>query len=319
MDSKQFPTQEAPFSVQVEATEGCNLRCHFCGINAIIEPKQGCYNFMTIQTADRLSRQIAEARWNPRLEFGMHGEPTMNPDLPQIIARLKYSNPKAYGLLYTNAGGLFQKPGPEKRITELFEAGFNTIMVEDYDHVNFGERIRKLDIGIQKLEYPSDKTANPQARHTGRKLVIVEDISRAASGTHSTLNNHGGNASPPSDKLRGQRCAKVFREISVRWDGRVAICCNDWQGEYKCGSIYTEYLAKLWQNDSFNVARSKLYHGERDFGPCDGCTQRSYRVGLLPDKKGQGTWPTYESLGRPGKMGLIRALKGPPMTPGKKP
>lgn len=306
--------QEAPFSVQVEATEGCNLRCPFCGINAITEPKQNCYNFMSPETAVILARQIEAAGWNPRLEFGMHGEPTMNPELPKIAHLLRSYLPKAYLLLYTNAGGLFFKPGPKVRIEQLFDCGFNTIMVEDYGHTTFGERIRKLD--IEKLEYPADKSANPQARHSGQKLIIVADISHAASGTHSTLNNHGGNASPPEDRLRGQRCAKVFREISVRWDGHIAICCNDWQGEYKCGDIHQTPIDEIWQHQTFDAARAKLYAGQRDFGPCDGCTQRSYRVGLLPDKMGKLNYrkPTQDD-----ESIVEAALSGRSYTPGVKP
>ena len=39
------------------------------------------------------------------------------------------------------------------------------------------------------------------------------------------------------------------------------------------------------------AARVKLYHGQRDFGPCNGCDARSYRTGLLPDKFGKVSLP----------------------------
>jgi hypothetical protein len=46
------------------------------------------------------------------------------------------------------------------------------------------------------------------------------------------------------------------------------------------------------------AARKKLYHGQRDFGPCDGCDALSYRPGLLPDAKGK------ESYDKPSKSDL---------------
>ena len=87
--------------------------------------------------------------------------------------------------------------------------------------------------------------------------------------------------------MMGQRCHRPFREIFVRWDGNVAVSCDDWRGEYQCGNVVTDGLLGVWHSEAFEAARRKLLRGERDFGPCNGCTARSFRVGLLPDKKGQ--------------------------------
>ncbi len=78
----------------------------------------------------------------------------------------------------------------------------------------------------------------------------------------------------------------------MRWDGKVAICCNDWRGKYKIGNVNTDGLWKIWQHPRMNAARRMLYHGRRDLlSPCDVCDAKSYRVGLLPDKKGQVELP----------------------------
>ena len=39
------------------------------------------------------------------------------------------------------------------------------------------------------------------------------------------------------------------------------------------------------------AARRKLYHGERDFGACDGCDALSMRPGILPDHLGREELP----------------------------
>jgi hypothetical protein len=50
-------------------------------------------------------------------------------------------------------------------------------------------------------------------------------------------------------------------------------------------------LNEVWQSNAMGAARTKLYHGQRDFGPCNGCDALSYRVGLLPDKYGKEKLP----------------------------
>ncbi len=101
------------------------------------------------------------------------------------------------------------------------------------------------------------------------------------------MNNHGGAGAPKNQNAQGKRCAKPFREISFRWDGNVAVCCNDWRGEMPIGSIHHLSLDNIWHHPRFYSARRKLYAGERDFGACNGCDALSYRPGLLPDHLGQ--------------------------------
>ena len=49
--------QDAPFSLQIELTEGCNLYCKFCGIRGI-RKRAGDYKFMTISTAKEIVNKL---------------------------------------------------------------------------------------------------------------------------------------------------------------------------------------------------------------------------------------------------------------------
>jgi hypothetical protein len=76
--------QDPPFAVQIELVEGCTLSCDFCGVNGIRE-KPGNFKFMSdlmvMQVATRLQYAMRDHGWNPRIEFAMHGEPSMHPAL----------------------------------------------------------------------------------------------------------------------------------------------------------------------------------------------------------------------------------------------
>lgn len=300
--------QEPPFAVQIELSEGCNLRCSFCGINGI-RGKERTYKFMTPKTAEAIASQIAEAGWNPRIEFAMHGEPTMNPKAAEIVGIFRKHLPKVSILMLSNGGGLVDSP--YAKIKALFDAGLNTLGLDEYQNVKLVPKIigaltddayHSTIAGRHSWDffiYPDQPEGNPHSRQapSKRRLVHIRPIDANTEGTHATLNNHAGAGAPKSEDGQGKPCAKPFRELSFRWDGNTAVCCNDWRGELATGSIHKEGLLGIWHGKVMDEARRRLIHGQRDFGPCQGCDATSYRVGLLPDKLGKQVMPKATPAG----------------------
>lgn len=328
--------QEAPFAVQLELSQGCNLGCDFCGIHQIgYQKMQRGTDLMSIETAESIASQMAKLKWNPRIEFAMHGEPTMHPAIDAVIGVFRKHLRKSFIMVTSNGGGLLAggADGTRAKIDAMFSAGLNTLALDNYESVNIVpkivERVAK-DAGalgryadaagghVPIYDYPQNKTLSPHTRHRGMAILVVEDISKAADGNHSHLNNHAGGAAPLDYSKQDQRCAKPFREMSIRWNGNVAICCNDWPGFYRAGNVVKDGLEVVWNSEAMHAARVALYNGRRDMiGPCSGCNAVSYRVGLLPDKLGRETLP------KPGKdtAAAIAAAqsKGPYTKPVRKP
>lgn len=283
--------QSPPFCLQVELTEGCNLRCSFCGLNGI-RGKENNYKFLTVQNAEIMCDRLIEANWKPRIEFAMHGEPSVNPNMLEIIHLFRSRLGKAVHLMMTSNGAGFVKD-PTGTIDSILQS-LNVLALDWYEGVQLVPKIIQFYNGSHKvISYPQDQSGNPHKRRKPGEhdLVVVQDISEATKGTHASLNNHAGCGSPKNDDAVGKRCAKPFREISVRWDGNVSVCCNDWRGIYKCGNVFDSGFEAIWNGPEMKAARRKLYHGERNFGPCAGCDALSYRPGLLPDQKGLKTLP----------------------------
>ena len=297
--------QAPPFCVQIEPTEGCPLMCKFCGIHGIRQ-RAGGYKFMSVELAKDIAKQMAKLGWNSRVEFAMHGEPSVNPKLFDIVAAFRKELPKAYLLLETNGNGMVDDPvGDMKR---LKDAGLNCLAIDSYYGVDWAMDIfNTLGLnGVEVLQYPLDKEGNPHQRKKGFTVVIVEPITHSESGTHATLNNHCGCGAPLDFSMAGKRCAKPFREMSIRWDGGISICCNDWRGIIKAGSAQ-EGLDQVWNGPVFQASRRILLEGKRDkIKICHGCNASSYRPGLLPDLKGQvelsdSTQSDYDMLARVAK------------------
>jgi MoaA/NifB/PqqE/SkfB family radical SAM enzyme len=274
--------QEPPFCLQVELTEGCPLRCSYCGINAI-HGKKRFYKFMTVDLAEIIANKLSKSGWNCRVEFAMHGEPTMNPNRNHIVSIFRKYLPEHHLTMLSNGIGLC-KGDIKGNVTALFEAGLNCLAIEEYEHCSAHKIIKRhFD---KYISYPNNPAGNPHKRIKKERLIFMEDIKFSSKGTHSELCNHCGDGGPLDFSRQKEPCAKPFREMGICWDGVVPSCCNDFQRRIIIGMIQDSSFEEIWQSRVFQLIRKKLYHGERSFVPCLGCNYRSYRNGLLPDKKG---------------------------------
>jgi hypothetical protein len=238
----------------------------------------------------------------------MHGEPTMNPDILRIIGAFRERLPRSQLMMTTNGVGLLLGGDILKNIGLCFNAGLNILAIDCYEHYKASREIKaalkenQAELFRRRIpvyNYPIQPEGNPHKRLSGHGMFItlLQDLNTASMGTHSQLCNHCGCASPTVSSHMTKKCAKPFREMAIRWDGNVAICCNDFRGVYKVENIlYYDNIQDLWDDEAFKAARRRLILGQRDFEPCIGCNDVSYRVGLLPDPAGQDEYPDpYES------------------------
>lgn len=337
---RKYRTQEPPFSLSFELSEGCNLACPFCGIAGIQERPGKGFKFMTEEVMKSAMEQVAKLGWNARIGFAMRGDPTMHPDYARMVAITTEHRPRSSKLLLTNGGGLLRKPGPAANIEKLFEAGLTCLGLDHYQNVAFVPKIKKALAEYFKVpEILSDRQyifesgrkfnfymypeagpdGNPHKRHKvgTHTLIEIRDPSWTEQtdkkGNHNRLSNHAGAGAPPNDRMIDKRCALPFRQMAIKHDGTVSVCCNDWRGEYYCGNVVTDGVEAIWNGAAFGAAREMLMGGRAGIQPCEGCDHRSYRNGLLPDLTGKAT------LHKPDKQtraDVAQALsRGPTTTP----
>ena len=313
-------TVPPPNSVQVEPAEGCTLACSFCALQAIRDngadratgkhgKNSAPFRFMTPQTAAFIAGQMAHLKWTSRVEFAIHGEPTANPQLGEIIAIFRHYLPKNSLMVTSNGSGFMGTPQRTiEKMEALFTAGLNTLCLDDYAHGFLHQFRAALDVlPWTTYNYPAQKEASPHSRFHGQRVIIIQDITDNKDGNH-TLTNQGGCSGGPCATV-AQRCAKPFRELAFRWDGNVAVCCDDWTGKYKVGNINDTNLEDLWWSQEFEAARRMLYASNRKFGPCVGCNVRTYRNGLLPGRMGEGE---MQPMNREAFAVLAKAQQGAP-------
>lgn len=297
-----------PNTVQIELVQGCNRDCSFCGTGGM-EKK---LRFIDKAVLLKECKLIEDSGCNPRILVAMHGEPTLHPNLYSCVKLMRKTMPKIWIQMMTN-GYLIKKD--INHITRLFDAGINDVTVDEYSDSKFSRKeLKKLireygEATGKKVKFEVlDKGISLYApkKYKEHRLLIIPAIDEEEISISRKLTNHCGAGMPPDDSYAERKCTKIFRELSFRWDGSVAICCQDFRGEYpiaNCMDEGIETLDDIWRHERFEAARRILYHKGRRFFPCNICNSPPLREGLLPDRLGK------EDLEKPTKADLKLATK----------
>lgn len=280
-----------PNNTQIELVEGCNRMCEFCGIHGIWKRKEDrIIKFMPLELAYALAKDFGRFFEKKRIEFAMHGEPLLHPNVVDIIKAFRKECPKCQLQLTTNGLKLIKGD----LIKKLFDAGLNILNVDTY--VKEGE-IRASFAKVPNVEVVNFHETNFNCyyyyNHTLQKIVVMGDLAKNnAVKKQRVILNHAGNVEPEFAEKFGakiltapltKKCSRVYREMVVHYDGTVPLCCIDWKHEFIVGKFPDDgSLEEIWNSEIFNIMRYFLGKGERYFTPCWKCDYNGgFRLGLL--------------------------------------
>ena len=98
--------------------------------------------------------------------------------------------------------------------------------------------------------------------------VMVDRISIADKIHVTDLHNWAGTLNTESDV--NYPCYRPWLTFTVLWDGRVSLCCADFDGKTILGNLNTQTIAEIWNAETYrNVRREHLESGGPDV--CRAC------------------------------------------------
>jgi radical SAM protein with 4Fe4S-binding SPASM domain len=279
-----------PLEVWIEPTNHCNLRCVKCPHAVGLKRAKG---FMDGDLYRGLIDQISSYAFTVSLQFG--GESLIHKELPDLVAYAARRGLRT--VLHTNATLL-----TEERSRALVRSGLSLISFsidgEDpasYEAVDTGGRFDRAvegvrtflrarrEIGgrrpftvVQKLSAAPD----PAAASASALLDLGADFLKVAGfhGWAGAFSREGrdlvpGGGRPHSRPAAGYApCTNIWYGISVFWDGRVAPCCMDMEGEYPVGDIRRDPLEEIWNNERMvRLRRALVQRRHEDEDLCRDC------------------------------------------------
>lgn len=277
-----------PWVWSIELVRGCNLSCWHC--TARIFPEDGKPRFMSLDTWGVLCEVMARNSPGRRLEFAQGGEPTLHPQLLEVLRTVKKVSPTTQVQVTTNGLNLLKGRYP---LRELFDAGANSVYVDMYAPF---EKFQKLaeDAGAEWYHYNRPGVGNTKRRanayygdHQKMKLVILQDspIDRLRwrkMGRLSTFLNHidWPTAMPfglvPVREPYHRKCTLPMRYVSTTWEGDYLFCCIDFWGESagQLGNVKDgpEAFESFWLGRLMQSIRRRLVNADRALVPyCSRC------------------------------------------------
>jgi len=296
MASKPIPR---PWSMQMELTWGCDRRCWFCGIIPVVPV--GHYHFMELGLVEQAVEELQV--WLPkfRMEFGTGGEPTLNPQFFPIVSTLRRI-PRIQ--IMTQSNGENWSGQALDWVANYFKAGGNILVIncykaglkEFYMDALRGQPERVVDFYYGNPDHLSMyHYINPKTR----LIFVCDDLGKMTetkqTGKHPQrwINNQGGSTPEAAYRKIGmeylreplhRKCTMPFRQLVLNWDGRVPLCCYDWEDRLITGTFPAQSLQSIWEGRPLQLARQLLYRGDRQLAPCSTCDfHGGFRFGFLTD------------------------------------
>lgn len=285
-----------PNTFKIELVEGCNRMCSFCGIHTMWKKKEHrVLKFMELDLVEQaaISIKMFPGCEKKRIEFALHGEPSLHPDAPKAIEIFRKHLPQAQ-ILFTTNGLTFIQRG-SSYVKELFNAGVNFLLVDTY--VTRPEIMSVLKRSAKPIRSFFDEDSPFPYQYHGSDLKVIIDMDDLGSKTGvkvtKKLENHAGNGNAyalmkfgvlPLNAPLQKKCSRPFREMVINYDGSVTICCVDWCHELIMGRFPEDgHLKTIWYGEPFQHVRALLKSNKRGFIPCQRCDYRGgFRLGLLP-------------------------------------
>lgn len=275
----------APLHVDIETTDACNLRCVMC-----IHGMEGVQNTGHIDPALAYKAINECAKLGVySIKFNFRGEPLLHPNIVEFV---RYAKEKGILEVQFNTNGL---PANEKKLEALIGAGLDRIIFSvdgatksTYEKIRVGGEFEKLIKNIETfIKIKRDRhLAKPfirvqMVKYLGAEKEVdkfinfwttrgVDNISVIDKQDRDNKDGH-----PLKDGRRpiGRCfCEQPWQRININRDGKVLMCCGDWDRKVIIGDFHKQSIKEIWHSNKLRELRKKINKLELDDIPaCRTC------------------------------------------------
>ena len=263
-----------PEIVQIESTNICNAKCVFC-------PRDEMHRRQGIMSVELFRKIVDECAQLGITHVRMHnyGEAFID---RKLVEKVKYAKEKGIsevGLI--SNGSLISEPVARGMI----DAGLDAINIsvdasgkEVFEATRIGLKYDKVIANIERLvrlraesgkRRPKLILSFVRQNNSADEQAFIEHWRTIADKIHVTdLHNWAGTLNTESDV--NYPCYRPWLTFTVLWDGRVSLCCADFDGKTILGNLNTQTIAEIWNAETYrNVRREHLESGGPDV--CRAC------------------------------------------------
>lgn len=234
--------------IEVETINRCNGVCSFCPVNKNVDPREK--HIMSDELFYSIVDQLEKLDYDGRFTTFSNNEPLLDDRLVVFNRYARQHLKKARLHLFTN--GTLMTLDLFKDLTEVLDE----LIIDNYQ-----QDLKLIKPCVEIVDYCKD---HPEL---SRKVTIV------LRKPQEVLTSRGGNAPNRTRKAEygKDKCVLPYKQMIIRPDGKVSLCCNDATGKYTLGDVNKQTLKEIWYGPQFSMVRDCLYKGRENWGDCKYC------------------------------------------------
>jgi radical SAM protein with 4Fe4S-binding SPASM domain len=290
-----------PFSISVEPTTSCNLRCPGCptGLKQLKRP-QGYID------AEKFKEILGQL--NPHLAYLMlyfQGEPFLHPDFFKLLDLAREN--RIYTATSTNAHFI-----NNQRARKVVESGLDRIVISmdgaeqaTYEKYRMNGDFATVRQGVLELMYWKKELGSRTPyvilqclvfRHNEHQIAEVKKLASELGVDRLEFKsaqiykyeddrkyipeNHkysryvrGADGKWKLKKPIRNRCFRMWSGAVITWDGRVVPCCFDKDARHHLGKLGEGSIDSIWKNKAYKTFRQKILSNRSEIDICINCTE----------------------------------------------
>jgi hypothetical protein len=262
-------TDPSQTAFRIETTNHCNFQCTFCP-----NPRQKrALGHMDEALFRKIVPQATAAGFRT-LDLRNFGEPLLD---KRLVERVGFGRDHGftYILIITNGLGL-----TARKLDALAEAGMAQIVLSlspkrEFAETRPGTNVEKLWRDLESLkDSPHKHIVGVDYIRTGSSTVeeeaeLKEFLDRIGIPLRMEVALHNWAQGPVAGPSR-HLCHRLWTSFTVLWDGRVSLCCLDYEGEVVLGDLNRQSVTEVLNGPVYREIRSRHLQGEF-LRKCAGC------------------------------------------------
>ena len=287
---KRRPVPEAPEHIQIQTISGCNANCVFCPHKKTeIDIPMG--RPMEMELFKTIVDQCIDwgvKRFSPYLM----NEPTLDPRLGERIAYItSHKQPGQFTKINSHGGRL-----TENMAKQLLDSGLDRVnfsvqgldpeIYENVMHLPLQKTLDNIDRMLElkregNYKKPRIRVCMLVTNYIEPQLPKIKEYwgARGVKINLNQLENRGNHKAIKSTEIALKQmknfdwCNRLFEQMYVLYDGRLVMCCADWEQTGVMGDASKTKLREIWDGEKYRDLRERFLSGNVRGTICHGCTK----------------------------------------------
>ncbi|MBN1476346.1 radical SAM protein [Candidatus Sumerlaeota bacterium] len=284
------PFPQGPKHVQIQTVSGCNGNCIFCpNQKTAIDIPMG--HLMDMDLFKRIIDQVVEIPCLKRISPYLMNEPMLDRLLPERVKHISDRRPPGVRIKINSHGNACT----ETMAKRLLDAGLThcNFSVQGIDPeayrqtmgLNFERTVENIERMVRLRDEGNYRTKinvvmlDTTMTHPHLDAIRAFWRERGITIHINQLENRGNSKGIQSDEIAVHAlqtyhwCNRLFDQIYILFDGRLVMCCADWEQTGVLGDANRESIAAIWHGERYRDFRRRFLTGEVQGMLCDGCTK----------------------------------------------